>query len=164
MRSTRTRRDDTEKTIQSAARAAVRGACGRSIESVAMSEHGERSGKASATFPKSARVRKQADFDRVHRAQAYAADDVLVVRGTRNGLAQSRLGLSVSRKVGNAVQRNRWKRLIREAFRTSRTDLPGGIDFVARPRKGAVADLAAIQASLPQLCRRVARRAAKERS
>jgi len=116
----------------------------------------------SRTFPKSIRVRKQADFDRVHRTQAYAADDVLVLRGAANGLNHARLGLSVSRKVGNAVVRNRWKRLIREAFRNSKTQIPAGIDFVARPRKGAVPSLVAIQASLPQLCRRVARRAKKE--
>lgn len=131
-----------------------------------MNDHAnrEKAMDASNAFPKSARVRKQADFDRVHREQAYAADDVLVLRGSRNGLNHARLGLSVSRKVGNAVVRNRWKRLIREAFRTSRAKIPSGMDFVARPRKGATASLAAIQASLPQLCRRVARRATKEPS
>lgn len=113
-------------------------------------------------FPRSSRVRKQADFDRVHGQQAYAADEILVLRGCRNGLDHARLGLSVSRKVGNAVIRNRWKRLIREAFRTSRVRIPSGMDFVARPRKGATASFAAIEASLPQLCRRVARKAKKE--
>lgn len=119
---------------------------------------------ATQAFPKTHRVRKQADFDRVHRTQAYAADDVLVLRGSRNGLPHARLGLSVSKKVGNAVVRNRWKRLIREAFRTSTAKIPAGMDFVVRPRKGANPSLAAIQASLPQLCRRVARRARKEPS
>lgn len=118
----------------------------------------------SRAFPKSARVRKQADFERVHREQAYAADDILVLRGCRNGLDRARLGLSVSRKVGNAVVRNRWKRLIREAFRTLPGQIPVGLDFVARPRKGAVASLAAIRASLPRLCRRLARKATKESS
>jgi len=116
----------------------------------------------SLAFPKSSRVRKQADFDRVHRQQAYAADGILVVRGGRNGLERARLGISVSRKVGNAVARNRWKRLIREAFRASRGAIPSGLDYVARPRKGAVASLSAIQASLPRLCQRVARHAGKE--
>jgi ribonuclease P protein component len=113
----------------------------------------------SSAFPKSYRVRKQVDFDRVHRAKTYAADEILVLRASRNGLAHPRLGLSVSKKVGNAVVRNRWKRLIREAFRLSRERIPDGMDFVARPRRGAVADLAAIQASLPLLCRRLARKA-----
>ncbi len=118
----------------------------------------------SHVFPKRSRVRKQAEFDRVYQQQAYAADGMLVVRGCQNGLSHARLGLSVSRKVGNAVVRNRWKRLIREAFRTSPTKIPVGLDFVARPRKGAVPSLAAIQKSLPQLCRRVARKAKREPS
>ena len=119
---------------------------------------------SSWAFPKSFRLRKQADFDRVHREKVYAADDILVLRGSRNGLEHARLGLSVSRKVGNAVVRNRWKRLIREAFRLSRKNIPRGIDFVVRPRRGAVADFAAIQASLPLLCRRLARQAKKASS
>lgn len=118
----------------------------------------------SLSFPKSLRVVKRADFDRVHRQQSYAADDTLVLRGSLNGLARARLGLSMSRKVGGAVVRNRWKRLIREAFRTSQAAIPGGMDFVARPRKGAVPSFAAIQASLPRLCRRVARQAREGRS
>jgi ribonuclease P protein component len=119
---------------------------------------------SSSAFPRSFRVRKQADFDRVHRQKAYAADDILVLRGSRNGLEHARLGLSVSRKVGNAVVRNRWKRLIREAFRLSGQSIPSGIDFVVRPRKGAVADLAAIQASLLMLCRRLSRQTKKASS
>lgn len=131
-----------------------------------MNDHANRdeAEKSSQVFPKSNRVRKQADFDRVHRSQAYAADDTLVLRGSPNGLKHARLGLSVSRKVGNAVARNRWKRLIREAFRVSKAKIPSGMDFVARPRKGAVPSLAAIKASLPRLCRRVARRATEEPS
>ncbi len=115
----------------------------------------------SLAFPKSLRVLKRADFDRVHRQQSYAVDDTLVLRGSPNGLDRARLGLSMSRKVGGAVVRNRWKRLIREAFRTSQATIPSGMDFVARPRKGAVPSLAAIQASLPRLCQRVARQAKK---
>ena len=72
---------------------------------------------ADAHFPRERRVRKKAEFDRVYAGDAFAADPMLVVRGVPNGLPQTRLGLSVSRKVGNAVVRNRWKRRIREAFR-----------------------------------------------
>lgn len=109
-------------------------------------------------FPREARLRRQADFDRVYGERAYAADDVLVVNGVRNGLGHSRLGLSVSRKVGNAVVRSRWKRLIREAFRKQRAELPVGFDFIVRPKRGAVARYEAIRRSLPSLAKRIANR------
>ena len=107
-------------------------------------------------------VRRQADFDRVYERRIYAADDVLVVNGCRNDLPQSRLGLSVSRAVGNAVVRNRWKRRIREAFRRLRIELPAGIDFVIRPKRGATLDYHAIHASLRKLAAKIARKLAAE--
>ena len=92
------------------------------------------------SFPKSARLRKQAEFDDVYGVDCFAADQTLVIRGRKNGLQRTRLGLSVSRKVGNAVVRNRWKRTIREAFRRNQARICPGLDIVARPRKGAVCD------------------------
>lgn len=69
----------------------------------------------------------------------------------------ARLGLSVSKRVGNAPTRNRWKRLIREVFRKHRTELPP-VDIVIRPKKGAVADHASISISLPALVSRAIRK------
>jgi ribonuclease P protein component len=103
------------------------------------------------------RLRRQVDFDRVYERSAHAADEFLVVNACPNGLAYSRLGLSVSRKVGGAVVRNRWKRLMREAFRLCRQQLPSGVDFVLRPRRGAKPDFHAIKQSLPRLAERVTR-------
>ena len=111
-----------------------------------------------ARFGADDRLRKQADFDRVYRARAYAADDVLIVNGCANGLARARLGLSVGAIVGNAVMRNRWKRIIREAFRLSRQQIPVGLDLVVRPQKGAKADFPAVSRSLPALAGRIGRR------
>ncbi len=108
-------------------------------------------------FPKSVRLRRQAEFDRVYGGDVFAADNVLVIKAVKNGLSVSRLGLSVSRKVGNAVVRNRWKRRIREAFRNHQVTLPVGIDFVVRPKKGAVCDYAAIERSIPRLLQRIAK-------
>jgi ribonuclease P protein component len=115
-------------------------------------------------YPPSARLRRQADFDRVHRSPAYAADNVLVVKGCRNSVKTTRLGMSVSRRVGGAVVRNRWKRRIREAFRLTRQRLPAGLDLVVRPRKGATPDAAAIRDSLPRLVKRVASRLERNRA
>lgn len=61
----------------------------------------------------------------------------LVFVGLANGLPHNRLGLSVGRAVGNAVQRHRVKRLLREAFRLTQHDLPQGYDvvIVVRPHR-----------------------------
>jgi ribonuclease P protein component len=106
-------------------------------------------------FPNSVRLRRQLEFDRVHGGDVFAADNILVIKGVRNELSVSRLGLSISRRVGNAVVRNRWKRRIREAFRKQQSALPSGIDFVVRPKKGAVCDYAAIERSIPRLLQRI---------
>jgi ribonuclease P protein component len=111
-------------------------------------------------FGRHLRIRSQAEFDRVYRAKVFAADDVLVVNACATEHQHPRLGLAVSKRTGNAVARNRWKRLIREAFRLEQQVLPAGIDLVARPQKGAKPDLPAIRQSLVALARRVAKRAA----
>lgn len=106
-------------------------------------------------FPKSVRVRRKSEFDNVYQSNEFAADDVLVVKATRNGMAITRLGLSVSRKTGNAVVRNRWKRRIRESFRKQRQILPVGLDLVVRPKKGAACESAAIFRSISRLAHRL---------
>lgn len=112
----------------------------------------------SERFPKHVRVRKQADFDAVYHASTYAADNVLVMQACTNDLNVTRLGMSVSKKVGDAPTRNKWKRMIREVFRKHHQSLPPGMDLVIRPRKGAQLSYAAIERSLPRLAERVARK------
>src|SRR5579883_2075110 len=85
-------------------------------------------------FPQALRLKTPAEFKRVYDRKRSAADGRLVVYACENGLPHSRLGLSVSRKVGGAVVRNRYKRLFREAFRLTRRDLPAGVDLVLIPR------------------------------
>ena len=108
-------------------------------------------------------IRRGADFDRAYRRRASASDRYLLVFGCPNGLADARLGLSVSRKVGGAIVRNRWKRLIREAFRLSRPELPKGLDLVVIPRRGGVEpELACLRPSLCRLAERVASKLDKD--
>lgn len=110
------------------------------------------------TFPKEVRLRSPRDFERVHARKLHAADAVLVINAAASESNATRLGLAVSRAVGNAVVRNRWKRLIREAFRRRRADLPAGLDLVARPRRGATPDGHAVDESLVRLAWQLARR------
>ena len=113
---------------------------------------------ATFTLTPSDRIRRQADFDAVYNSNRHAADDCLVVVAARNGLVGTRVGLSVSRRVGNAVVRNRWKRRIREAFRLQRRDLPPGLDLVYRPRRGASPSFHQIYESVRRLAIRVERK------
>ena len=103
-------------------------------------------------------IRRGADFQRAYGRRCSASDSMLLLFACANGLPYSRIGLSVSRKVGNAVVRNRWKRLIREAFRLSHEHLPGGIDLVVIPRRGATPELHAMQESFTRLTASLARK------
>src|SRR5882757_5730514 len=80
-------------------------------------------------------LRRPADFQRVYDRRRSISDGWLIVYACENGLPHLRLGLSVSRKYGGAVQRNRLRRLYREAFRLTRPELPAGLDLVLIPRR-----------------------------
>ncbi len=103
-------------------------------------------------------IRKSAEFRAVYGRKARASDQILLVYARQNQFTHPRLGLSVSRKVGAAVLRNRWKRLIREAFRLNLARLPQGTDLVVIPKPGPTPSFRDVEASLCNLARRAARR------
>ena len=109
-------------------------------------------------FPKSARLLKSKEFDRVMKRRQSASDGLIVVYAAPNGLEHSRLGLIVSRKVGNAVIRNRWKRSLREAFRLELPHLPHGLDIVILPRRAAEPNVARLRKSLLRLAAKLGER------
>ncbi len=109
-------------------------------------------------LPKSKRIHRQLDFERIYGLQQRAGDRSLLVFAAANELNESRFGVSVSKKHGNAVKRARLKRLLREAFRHVQHELPLGLDFILIPQRNAGAELADFQRSLIQLARKLNRR------
>lgn len=107
--------------------------------------------------PGRGRLSRSAEFERVYRQGRSVANRHLVLYTFPNASTQRpRLGLSVSRKVGGAVQRNRVKRLLREAFAQTEGDLKPNQDVVvvARPPAGELAEregLAGVDGALQEL-------------
>lgn len=76
------------------------------------------------SFPRSHRLSGRNAFARVFDGRVRTSRGPLTIYAVSNELAHPRLGISIGRKVGTAVRRNRIKRLLREAFRLSQHELP----------------------------------------
>lgn len=114
-------------------------------------------------FAKQARLLRPADFERVFAARMSVADGQLRMYAVPNEIGHARLGLTVSRKVGGSVERNRWKRALREAFRLTQYELPP-LDIVCIPHRTSAVEFHRILESLPKLARQLATRLANRRA
>lgn len=116
------------------------------------------------------RLSKSAEFDRVYRQGRSAGGRYLVLYAFEREddagelreaeSSEPRLGVSVGRKVGGAVERNEVKRLLRDAFWAVADDLPTGHDYVivARPESSDLAErerLEGVERELRQLCEKL---------
>ncbi len=103
-------------------------------------------------LPRETRVVRKSDFERAWKAGSRARGDVLLVVAAANGMPLARIGLSVGKKVWKrAVDRNRVRRLFREAFRLTRHELPAGHDFILVPASNTKPTLEAVRRELARL-------------
>lgn len=116
---------------------------------------------SSLKFRKEEHLRRPWEFKSVFDRRCSVSNASLIVYGVPNERSFTRIGLSVSRKAGPAVHRNRVRRLYREAFRLSRAVLPTGLDLVLIPRGRAEPTLADLCQALPVLAQSLARRLAR---
>ncbi|MDY7231235.1 ribonuclease P protein component [Hyalangium rubrum] len=95
-----------------------------------MTARGEAPARQGEAFPKALRLLRRHEFLQVQEGGQKVSADCLLALSKRNGRAYTRLGLTVSSKVGNAVVRVRLRRLLRELFRKRRAQWPTGLDVV----------------------------------
>jgi len=88
-------------------------------------------------FPQQERLKRRQDFEAVYRSGRKRVGREFVCYVARREGRGRRMGLSVSRKVGGAVVRNRVKRLIREVYRTNRSGMATDVDIVVVARPAA---------------------------
>lgn len=106
---------------------------GRTVASASPSDP-TRSGQR---FRRADRILRSTDFERVYKEGARVTSASFAVFALPNTLGRSRLGLTVTRKFGNAVLRNRHKRIVREIFRKNRVAFDDARDYVINIRSSA---------------------------
>ena len=82
-------------------------------------------------------IKSSRDFTRAFRKGKSSGDKLLVVYILPNRLDSNKIGISIGKKVGKSVHRNRVKRLLREGYRLIEENLKVGFDIVFMPRQGS---------------------------
>ena len=82
-------------------------------------------------------LKKNSDFRKVYKEGCSKANRYLVVYVLENGTKKNRLGVSVSKKVGNSVYRHYFKRCVKESYRLHEKMFNSGLDIVVLARQGA---------------------------
>lgn len=90
---------------------------------------------AKQTFDKHERIRKRRDYLRVYKNGYRVNSKNFIIVSSENRSGVKRLGLTVSKKAGNSVKRNRIKRLLREFFRLNKNRFPPSQDIVIIAKK-----------------------------
>jgi ribonuclease P protein component len=105
---------------------------------VSAPNHGAAQPMTRRNFPRSMRLLKHADFDRVYKQgrRHFSSHMTVFYSGQEKGAA--RIGFTVGRVLGGAVERNRIKRRLREAVRLRHALLSGPVDVVINPKKSAL--------------------------
>lgn len=114
-------------------------------------------------FPREERLRHRTDFDRVFARKCSVHDGKLALHGCENGLPHSRFAASVSKRHGNAVVRNRYRRWFKETFRLSKEKLPKGLDLVMVLRNPENLTFADLLTALTALVERLHKRLEKSK-
>ncbi len=86
------------------------------------------------SFPKSARVLKRGVFQKLSFKGRRSAGNLIAIETFFGNGSRAKLGITVSRHYGKAIKRNRFKRIVREAFRLCQHLLPAGLHINVKPR------------------------------
>ncbi len=98
-------------------------------------------------------VKKNSDFQRIYQGGTSYANRLLVMYVMPSEHPETRIGISVSKKVGNSVVRHRVTRLIREIFRLHRAETDSGLDIIVVARPAAKdSDFKKMEGAYMHLC------------
>lgn len=94
--------------------------------------------RISESFPHSHRIVRSVDYRMIYKVGKRVHSDRFVLFARENAIGHARLGITVSRKIGCAIIRNRTKRLLKEIFRRSSAEIPDNLDLVVNAKSGCV--------------------------